>query len=56
MKDANWEFTKAVCVGLGQVADPSKELQDLASKFMVMLGQKEASWSLFKVSLIARSF
>ena len=50
MKDANWEFTKETCASLGNVVNPSKELQELATKFMVMVDQKESSWSLFKVS------
>ncbi len=50
MKDANWEFTKDVCLSLGNVLEPSKELKDLATKFMIMVDQKECSWKLFKVN------
>jgi hypothetical protein len=48
MKDANWEFTKEVCIALGSISAPSLQLQELANKFMSLIGQKECSWPLFK--------
>lgn len=49
MKDANWEFNKEVCAAMGNIQNPSKELVELATKFMIMVDQKECSWKLFKV-------
>lgn len=49
MKDANWHFTKDLCSAIGKIKNPTKELSDLADKFMFMLDQKERSWKFFKV-------
>lgn len=48
MKDANWSFTKEVCVALGKVKSPHPVMADVADKFMQMLEQRERSWAVFR--------
>lgn len=48
IRDACGEFTKKVCEELGQIAAPSEELVDLVERYMLLLDQKERSWSAFK--------
>lgn len=50
IKDANWAFTKDLCMQLGKAKKPSPEIADLAEKFMIILDQKENSWKMFQVT------
>lgn len=50
IKDANWHFTKEICAELTAQTAPSQILNDLAEKFMLLLNQKDRSWSAFKVT------
>jgi prefoldin subunit 5 len=54
IKDTNWQFTKEACYELSKVKKPSKTLQDVATKFMLILDQKDRSWNTFKA--VMRNF
>lgn len=51
MKDANWAFTKELCIQLGKAKKPPQEIAELADNFMIILGQKEKGWKTFQVPL-----
>lgn len=47
-KDTNWQFTKEVCAEISKIKSPNATLQEISSKFMLMLEQKDCSWETFK--------
>ena len=56
IKDANWSFTKDLCLQIGKLKKPIPEVIDLAEKFMSVLDQKEKSWKMFQVSYLTIGF
>jgi len=47
VKDANWEFTKEVAKQVSSIAHPDPNLTEVATKFLVILDQKDLSWEVF---------
>ena len=49
MKDSNWAFTREVATGMNKIKKPSPEIEEIAGKFLLLLGQREQGWKFFQV-------
>ena len=49
IKDANWGFTREVCLEMGNIKKLTPEISMIAEKFMMILDQKEKNWKMFQV-------
>lgn len=49
IKDANWRFTKDICLQLAKIKKPAPDLVDVTAKFLILLERKEKTWHAFQV-------